>query len=271
MLDLFKENKSLVMGILNVTPDSFYDGQTSFNTDKALAKGMTMVCDGADIIDVGGESTRPGYTPVSVDEELSRVIPVIEKLKFVTDKPISIDTTKYEVAKEAVAKGASIINDVSCIADSRLAQLAAENDCYYVLMHNRTASGNSENPFGYNDFAADYVDDMMQGIIKVRAAGVKDEKIILDPGVGFAKDQTQNLYVINHVDFLKKTGYPVLLGASRKSIIGDVLGLDKDKRLEGTLAVAAYGILHGVDIVRVHDVKEHVRAVRMLDVIRLNG
>ena len=267
MRDLFIDKRPLVMGILNVTPDSFYDGGNNYDTDKALINAKVMLAEGADIIDIGGESTRPGYTPVSIDEECSRVIPVIQKLKNITDKTISIDTTKYEVAKEAVAIGAEMINDISCLGDERLAEIALENDIYYVLMHNREMTADIDNPYKYTNFETDYMEDMNKGINKLKKIGMNENRIILDPGVGFAKTTAYNLYVIKKIKELKQLGFPVLLAASRKSVIGDVLGLDKSDRLEGTLAIAAYGMMNGADIVRVHDVKEHVRILKMLEAI----
>jgi len=256
-LDLYKKNSGvIIMGILNVTPDSFSDGGSVTNTDEAVEKALRLIEEGAEIIDIGGESTRPGFERVSEEEELRRVIDVVRILREKSNVIISVDTTKPVVAEEALKVGADIINDISCLESDEMAKVVAKYGCYYCLMHNR----NTE----YKDFYADYINDLESAIARLEKAGVKKDRIILDPGVGFAKDYSQNLLVTKKLKDLTKYDMPVLLGVSRKSIVGNCLGLPVDQRVEGTLALGAYGILNGADILRVHDVKEHVRMAKML-------
>lgn len=256
-------DKALIMGILNVTPDSFSDGGSYKDVEAAVERALKMIEEGADIIDIGGESTRPGFTPVSDSEELNRVIPVIKALREKSDILISVDTTKATVAREAMKAGANIINDISCIMDEELVLIAKEYDGYYILMHNRDNTD-------YNDFYTDYMNDMKSAINKALSLGLEKDRLILDPGVGFAKDYSGNLKVIKELLELKKLGYPVLLGASRKSVVGNALNLPVNDRLEGTLAVHMYGLLNGADILRVHDVEAHARVNKMTEAI-LNG
>jgi dihydropteroate synthase len=251
--------RTLIMGILNITPDSFSDGGRWANLDLALEHARQMVADGADIIDVGGESTRPGHDPVSEAEELRRVIPVIEHLAREVHVPISIDTYKAEVAKQAIRAGAHIVNDIwGFKADPNMASVCAELDCPVMLMHNR------ETPHESNVMAG-VIRDLRECIELAHAAGVRDENIILDPGIGFGKTHEQNLYVMRCMDNIVGLGYPVLLGTSRKSMIGNTLGLPPNERVEGTAATVTLGIAKGVDIVRVHDVLAMTRVARMTD------
>lgn len=251
--------RTLVMGILNVTPDSFSDGGKFFDVEQAIDHAKQMVEEGADIIDVGGESTRPGSSKVSLDEELKRVMPVIERLVTEIDVPISIDTYKAEVARKALETGAHIINDVwGCKADPHMAEVAASFDVPIILMHNR------ENR-DYHDVISDMIRDLRESIALAKEAGVRDEQIILDPGIGFAKTKEHNLEVMARMDEITALGYPVLLGTSRKSMIGHVLDLPEQDRLEGTMATCALGIQKGCKIIRVHDVKPHVRLSKMMD------
>ncbi|PMB01355.1 dihydropteroate synthase [Fischerella thermalis CCMEE 5273] len=251
--------RTLVMGILNVTPDSFSDGGRYNHVDRALAHARQMVADGADLIDVGGESTRPQAVPVSLDEELSRVIPVIEALSSEIDCPLSIDTYKAEVAWQAIRAGAHLINDVwGCKKDPDMARVAAELDVPVILMHNR------EEPV-YHDLMADIKRDLLESVAIARAAGVKEERIILDPGIGFGKRYEDNLKVMAHLEAIVALGYPVLLGTSRKSMVGLTLDLPVDERVEGTGATVTFGIAKGCRMVRVHDVRAMVRVVRMTD------
>ena len=248
------------MGILNATPDSFSDGGSYESADDAVNKALIMEEQGAGIIDVGGESTRPGFTPVSEEEEIRRVVPVIEGIRKNSDIVISVDTTKAGVAKRALEAGADIINDIACLNDENLGRVVGDAGCGYVLMHNRY-----DKP--YNDFYTDYMADLNEAIERAVSYGIKKENIILDPGVGFAKDYGQNLTVIKHLKELKEMGYPVLLGISKKSVIGNCLGVPISERLAGTLALDSFGILNGADILRVHDVKEHVETVKMLQAV----
>jgi len=254
-------NKTLIMGILNVTPDSFSDGGRYNALDAAIIQAKKLVEDGADIIDVGGESTRPGSKYVSVDEELSRVLPIIEALVLEIDVPISIDTYKAEVAEKAILAGAHIINDVwGGKADERMATVAAKYDVPYIIMHNR-------DNMDYSSFMRDALSDLYESIQMAKRAGVRDEKIIIDPGIGFAKDLQLNLEMMRNLDTLVALGYPVLLATSRKSMIGAVLDLPANERLEGTGATVCYGIQKGCQMVRVHDVKEMARMAKMMDAL----
>lgn len=256
--------KTYVMGILNVTPDSFSDGGKYNTVAKAVDHAARMVAEGADIIDIGGESTstfRPGHTPVPEEEEMERVLPVVEAVAARFEVPLSIDTYKARVAREAIRRGAHIINDVwGAKADPKMAAVAAETEAPIILMHNREEAV-------YRHVVREMVADLHESIRLARQAGVKEEKIILDPGIGFGKTYEHNLAIMRHLDTLVALGYPVLLGTSRKRMIGHALGLEVDQRLEGTLATVCYGIMKGCAIVRVHDVQEHVRACRMMDVL----
>ncbi|SFJ36098.1 dihydropteroate synthase [Thermoflavimicrobium dichotomicum] len=252
-------NRTWVMGILNVTPDSFSDGGKYNSLERALAHALKLAEDGADILDIGGESTRPGHQPVSLEEELERVIPVIERISQEIDLPISIDTYKAEVARQAIQAGAHIINDVwGAKKDPDMAKVAAEFDVPIILMHNQTEAK-------YQSLMGDIKADLLESVEIVKRAGVKEEKIILDPGIGFGKTYEQNLLVMRHLEQIVALGYPVLLGTSRKSMIGNTLRLPPEERVEGTAATVALGIAKGCHIMRVHDVKEMVRVCRMMD------
>lgn len=253
--------KTLIMGILNVTPDSFSDGGRFTDIGLAVSHAKRMVEEGADIIDVGGESTRPGAERVSLEEELNRVIPVIRALAAEISVPISIDTYKAEVARQAIAAGAHIINDVWGLKeDPEMAIAAARCDCPVVLMHNRKVPS-------YGDFLPDVLRDLQESVAIAKKAGVKEERIILDPGIGFAKSYEQNLYLMSKLAHVVALGYPVLLGTSRKSMIRNTLGLPADDVVEGTAATVALGIFQGCDIMRVHDVKPMKRVAMMTDAI----
>ncbi|WP_227874296.1 dihydropteroate synthase [Tumebacillus algifaecis] len=251
--------RTLIMGILNVTPDSFSDGGSWTDLDRAVQHAQEMIAAGADILDIGGESTRPGHAPVAAEEEMQRVIPIIERLSKELAIPISIDTYKSDVAKAAIEAGAHIVNDVwGFKKDPEMARVCAELDCPVILMHNR------ETPYEH-DVITGVVRDIRESIALAREAGVREENIILDPGIGFGKTHEQNLYLMKRMDDFKGLGYPVLLGTSRKSMIGNALDLPVTERVEGTAATVALGIAKGVDIVRVHDVKEMARVARMTD------
>ncbi|MGM0855343.1 MAG: dihydropteroate synthase [Bacillota bacterium] len=254
-------DKTLIMGILNITPDSFSDGGSFIELDRAVERAKEMVEKGADIIDIGGESTRPGHKVVPADEEISRVVPIIKAISQEVNVPISIDTYKAETARKALEAGASIINDVwGAKMDPDMAGVAAESGAPIILMHNR---GDQE----YRHFVRDAIQDLQESIFLVREAGVRDDQIILDPGIGFAKTVQLNIDMMRHLDVIVSLGYPVLLGTSRKSIIGHVLDLPVEERLEGTGATVCYGIQKGCHIVRVHDVKEMARMAKMMDVL----
>jgi len=253
--------RTLVMGILNVTPDSFSDGGRYNQIEATLAWARQVVDDGADIIDLGGESTRPGYTPVSVDEELDRVIPVLEVLVREISVPISIDTTTALVARRALEMGAHIINDQWALrSDREMASVVAEYQAPLIMMHN-------QHDTIYRDLMGDIVQFLQESIALAVQAGIARENLIIDPGIGLGKTSEQNLEILRRLRELDCLGLPVMLGTSRKSMIGKVLGLPFDQRVEGTGATVALGIAQGVDIVRVHDVKEMVRVARMTDAV----
>lgn len=255
--DMTKE--TLVMGILNATPDSFSDGGQYDEIDAAVQQAKQMQEDGAHIIDIGGESTRPGHEPVTESEELRRVIPIIQALQKEVTIPISIDTYKAEVARQALEAGASIINDVwGAKKDPQMAQVAAAYQAPIILMHNRKDRN-------YTNLIEDMKTDLKESVELVMGAGVKEENILLDPGVGFAKTPDQNLFVMNHLREITSLGYPVLLGTSRKSFIGQALDLPVEERMEGTGATVCYGITQGIKLVRVHDVKSIARMTKMMD------
>ena len=263
---MIEYKKPKIMGIMNVTPDSFSDGGKYYDINAALHHVYNMICDGADIIDIGGESTRPGYAEISPEEEIERVIPVIEAVKKNFDIPISIDTYKCKVAEIGIKAGVEIINDIwglrydslKCRSDiNHMASLIARTDTSVVLMHNRPDND-------YNVFLDDVVSDLKESIDIARLAGIPDDHIILDPGVGFAKNYEQNLEIEKNIERITEMGFPVLLGVSRKSIIGETLKLPTDEREEGTIALNCYGYLHGCSIFRVHDVKMNRRALDML-------
>lgn len=254
-------NDTYVMGILNVTPDSFSDGGKFNGMDAALKHCEEMIRDGAAIIDVGGESTRPGYTKISDQEEIERTSPVIEAIKANFDIPVSIDTYKGQVAKAAVEAGADLVNDIWGLKyDSEMAKVIAETNAACCLMHNRD---NME----YQSFMADMLQDLEETISIAKQAGIADDKIILDPGVGFAKSYENNLEAIAKAEALQTLGYPVLLGTSRKSVIGLTLDIPAAERVEGTIVTTVYAVQKKCAFVRVHDVKENVRAIKMAQAI----
>ncbi|EIT84160.1 dihydropteroate synthase [Fictibacillus macauensis ZFHKF-1] len=256
-LDLSK--KTYIMGILNATPDSFSDGGRFDSVELAVQRAKEMVADGADIIDIGGESTRPGGEKVSLEEELRRVVPVISAVAKAVDVPISVDTYKAEVAHQAIVAGAHIINDVwGAKADPQMAEVASQHRAPIILMHNRTNRD-------YVEFMPDVLADLKDSVAKVVKAGVSLDAIILDPGIGFVKTQAQNLETMRNLHKIVALGYPVLLGTSRKSMIGHVLDLPVEDRVEGTAATVCLGIERGCSIVRVHDVKAMSRTAKMMD------
>ena len=255
------KNETYIMGILNVTPDSFSDGGKFNHMDAALAHAEQMIRDGADIIDIGGESTRPGHTVISDEEEIARVTPVIEAVKSHFDVPVSIDTYKGNVAEAALQAGADLVNDIWGFKfDYKTAEVTARYHAACCLMHNR-------NEAIYQNFLEDMGADMKECVAIAHNAGVPDDKIMLDPGVGFGKTYEQNLEAINHVDVLQELGLPILLGTSRKSVIGNTLDLPVDQRVEGTLATTVIGMLRGCSFVRVHDIKENHRIIQMTKAI----
>ena len=257
------ENGVYVMGILNVTPDSFSDGGRWLERDAALRQAAKMAAEGAAIIDIGGESTRPGHSPVGAEEEAARVLPVIAAVKRETGLPVSVDTYRHETARLALEAGADMINDIWGLRydGGEMARLIAQSGAACCLMHNRKSAE-------YRDFMPELLEDLRGTLDLAAAAGIARERIILDPGIGFAKSCGQNLTAMHRLDELAALGCPVLLAASRKSVIGLSLGLPVEERLEGTLATTAIGVLRGATFVRVHDVKENLRAARMALAIR---
>ena len=255
------EKRTLVMGILNVTPDSFSDGGRHFNVQAALEQALRMVAEGADLIDVGGESTRPGAVPVPAEEETARVIPAIAAIRSVSSIPISVDTSKVAVAEAALSAGAGMLNDVwGGRKEPQMLNLAAGADVPVCLMHNRAEAV-------YTDVAGEVAADLRECAEAALSAGVRRENIILDPGIGFGKTPQHNLQLLKRLQEITGLGYPVLLGVSRKSVIGKVLDLPVDSRLEGTAATVAYGITRGVKISRVHDVLAMKRVIRMTEAL----
>jgi dihydropteroate synthase len=277
-------SRTYIMGILNLTPDSFSGdgllqetGELQLNSDEILVKARSLVENGADVIDVGGESTRPGAQIVSADEEMRRVIPVVSMLTANLDVIISIDTYKASVAEAAIRAGAHIINDVwGFHADPELAGIAAKYKTPVVLMHNRSSWANAEIKerlggryvgIPYDNLMEDVKRELLESVNIAQSAGIAPDQIIIDPGIGFGKSVEQNLELVNRIDEIRALGYPVLLGPSRKSFIGYTLDLPPNQRLEGTAAAVAIGIARGADIVRVHDVEFLSRVVRMADAI----
>jgi len=249
------------MGIINLSPDSFsHDGLSS--VDGAVAQATRLVAEGADVIDIGGESTRPGAASISAEEEIRRVVPVVERLHHELNVPLSVDTYKYDVARAAAAAGVSILNDISGLRDDfQLASLAAEHRLPIII------TANQRGLMVTGDIMAQVIADLREAIRHCRETGVDAASIIVDPGLGFGKTAAQNLEIIRRLPELKVLGCPIMLGPSRKSFIGLTLGLPVDERLEGTAAAVALGIAFGTDIVRVHDVKEMARVARLSDAV----
>lgn len=255
------ENEYYIMGILNVTPDSFSDGGKWNHLDSALIHTEHMIADGATIIDIGGESTRPGHVQISEQEEIERVAPAIEAVREHFDIAISVDTYKAPVAEAAIKAGADLINDIWGFKyDKDMAPLAARTGVACCLMHNKDTKE-------YEDFLRDYLRETMECVAIAKAAGVAEDKIIIDPGFGFGKTPEHNLLLMKHLRDFCALPYPVLLGTSRKSTIGKVLDLDVDQRVEGTVATTVMGVEAGAHIFRVHDVKENYRAMKMAEAI----
>ncbi|MFH1856776.1 MAG: dihydropteroate synthase [Candidatus Omnitrophota bacterium] len=257
-----------IMGILNVTPDSFSDAGEFFDTEKAYQRALCLESEGADIIDIGGQSTRPGAGAVSAKEEIKRVVPVIKKLRGKIKIPISIDTYKFDTAKAALEAGASIINDIyGFTKEKRLAKLAADFNAGVVLMHIKgTPCTMQKNP-GYKDLMSDVIESLSRSIDTALLAGVNEESIMIDPGIGFGKTADHNLSIIKNLADLKSLGFPILIGPSRKSFIGKILGLPENERLYGTIAAVCASVSMGANIVRVHDVARVKQALRITDAI----
>ncbi|MGN1412200.1 MAG: dihydropteroate synthase [Oscillospiraceae bacterium] len=259
---VFNENHTYIMGILNVTPDSFSDGGKYNSIDKALKHCEQMLKEGADIIDIGGESTRPNYTKISDEEEISRTVPVIEAIKKNFDVPISIDTYKSKVAEETLKVGADLLNDIWGLKyDIHMADVVKKYDVPCCLMHNRDNTNYSEN------FIQDVKNDLLESVKIAENHGIAKDKIILDMGVGFAKGLNQNLQIMKHLNEFNELGYPILLGTSRKSMIGLTLNLPSDERVEGTIVTSVMAVQCSCMFVRVHDVLQNKRAIEMAEAI----
>ena len=259
------KNHTYIMGILNVTPDSFSDGGCFNRLDDALYHVEKMVNEGMDILDIGGESTRPGYVLVPEEEEAERVLPIIEAVKQRFDVPISLDTYKAKVAGEGLLAGADLINDIWGLKyDEKMARVIADAGAPCVLMHNRKEAV-------YRDLIKDVAADLRETLAIAKKAGIREDGIILDPGIGFGKTCEQNLQILYSLKELSALGYPLLLGASRKSVVGLTLDLPVAERLEGTIVTTVFGVLAGCAFVRVHDIKENVRAVKMAEAVLHSG
>jgi dihydropteroate synthase len=260
--------RTAVMGVLNVTPDSFSDGGLHFDPARALAAAVRMAEGGADLIDVGGESTRPGAAPVDEAEETRRVVPVIEAIKRELSVRVSVDTMKASVARRAFDAGADMLNDISALGDPEMLPLLRERRAPAVLMHMRGTPATMQSDTRYDDLVGSVVGFLEERVARASAGGIADDKILVDPGVGFGKAAAGNLSILRELSALEAVGKPILIGASRKSFIGAVLDLPADDRLEGSLAVAAFASAQGAHVIRAHDVEETVRVVRMIDAIR---
>ena len=257
-------NKTYVMGILNVTPDSFSDGGRYNNIDVAIKHTKKMIDEGASIIDVGGESTRPGYQKITDEEEMERVVPIIEAINDRFDIPISIDTYKSKVAKEALKAGACLVNDIWGLKyDNKMSEIIKRYDASCCIMHN------AENLMCKN--VVDYIiNELSESINIAKEAGISDEKIIIDPGIGFGKSYETNLSILKNIDQFHSLKYPLLIGCSKKSVIGNTLNLPVNERLEGTLATSVIAVMSGCSFLRVHNVKENIRAIKMAEAVK-NG
>ncbi len=261
--------KTYTMGILNITPDSFSDGGDYFDSNRAYERVLNLVNKGADIIDIGAESSRPGSDPIDEKEEWLRLEPVLKKICNKIEKPISLDTYKSSVAEKALKLGVEIINDISGLkSDLNMAKVIAKYNAYVVIMHMRGKPKTMQDNPSYEDVIKEVKDELEESINIALEAGIKRDKIILDPGIGFGKRFEDNLMLLNKLEELQKLGYPLLVGASRKRFIGDILGTKVGKRLEGSLAVATIASIKGVDILRVHDVEETVKALKVVDAIK---
>lgn len=260
--------KTWIMGVLNITPDSFSDGGQYLDKDKAIEQGLRLIEEGSDIIDIGGESTRPGSDPIPAEEEIRRIIPVIQALREKTKALISVDTTKSEVARAALDAGADIINDISSLRfDSGMAPLAAERDVPVILMHMKGMPKTMQVDPYYEDVLLEVKSFLEKRIHEAQAAGIRRERIIIDPGIGFGKRLEDNLALINKLHVLGELDRPILIGTSRKSFIGNILDLPPQERLEGSIASSILSMAHGAHILRVHDVAAIKRAVLVAEAI----
>lgn len=259
------KNHTYVFGILNMTPDSFSDGGKWVATDDALRHVETMIAQGMDVLDIGGESTRPGHVKISSGEEIERVVPMIRAVKERFDVPVSLDTYKADVARAGIEAGADLINDIWGLkADAKMGSVIAQSGVACCLMHNRDNTD-------YQKFMPEVLRDLEESLLLAKNAGIPKDQIMIDPGIGFGKTYEQNLEALGRLEEFQVLGYPVLLGTSRKSVIGLTLNLPVDQREEGTLVTTTLAVMNGVSFVRVHDVEKNVRAIRMAEAIRERG
>ena len=257
-----------VMGILNVTPDSFSDGGCYFDAEQAVVHAELMAEEGATLIDIGGESSRPGASPVSVNEELARILPVIRAIADTVDVLLSIDTYKAEVARRALEAGAHLINDITALrGDVAMAAVVAEMGAGLILMHMKGTPGTMQQAPQYDDVVREVCTSLQESVQIAETQGIAADRIIIDPGIGFGKTTEHNLELLKRLEEFRRLNKPLLIGTSRKSFIGNILGLPVTERVEGTAATVCWAIMHGADIVRVHDVKANVRAAQMTDAL----
>ncbi len=260
--------RPLIMGALNITTDSFSDGGKFIDPEKALDQAYYLAESGADILDVGGESSRPGAESIPIEEEIKRVIPVIKKAAKKIKIPISVDTVKSEVAERAFDAGASILNDISALRmDEKMAALVAGNNAYVILMHMRGIPADMQDNTEYDDIIGEIYEFLNNSALKAIEKGIGEDKIIVDPGIGFGKSAEGNFVILKNLDKFLELGYPVMVGVSRKSFIGKALAVDTDQRLEGSIAAACYAVMNGADIIRAHDVIETRRAITIIEKI----
>jgi dihydropteroate synthase len=260
--------RTAVVGVLNITPDSFSDGGENFSVNKAVERALEMQEQGADMIEVGGESTRPGATPVPVKEELDRVLPVLQALRGHLQVPVSVDTYKNEVARQAIACGASLINDISALRfDEAIAETIAQTGAALILMHMRGEPSTMQQIAPSEDIFAEIISDMQSALQKALSRGVQARQIVFDPGIGFGKSFEQNLAILNHLERFAPLNLPLMIGTSRKSFIGRITGRPAAERIFGTAASVAAAILNGAHLIRVHDVREMVEVARITDAI----
>lgn len=264
--------RTALMGIVNVTPDSFSDGGKYFDVEKAISHGLNLAEQGADIIDVGGESSRPGARPVSAREEMERVLPVMRGLRRKLSIPISVDTYKAEVARAAIDEGADVVNDISALRfDGAMASLVAAEKVPVVLMHMQGEPQTMQQKPHYHDVVQEVKEFLASRIVFALEAGVEPDRILVDPGIGFGKELEHNLALVRGLPALASLGQPILLGPSRKTFIGEILDVGPEERLEGSLAASVVAVLAGANMIRTHDVKESHRAVRVADALRFGG
>ena len=257
-----------VMGILNVTPDSFSDGGCYLDVEQAVAHAKLMVAEGATLIDIGGESSRPGASPVSIDEELARILPVIRAIVDTVDVLLSVDTYKAEVARHALKAGAHLINDITALrGDPAVAAVVSEMEAGLILMHMKGTPRTMQQAPQYQDVVSEICDSLQKSIEIAESHGITADRIIIDPGIGFGKTMEHNLEILKRLSEFRRLHKPLLIGTSRKSFIGNILNLPVTERVEGTAATVCWAIAHGADIVRVHDVKANVRAAQMTDAL----